>query len=278
MFRILCGFVLGISVFAPGVSGSVMAIVMGVYSHLIEIVAHPFRNFKKNFIYLIPMILGAAISAVFFVLVFSYLFSTYELASYLFFIGLIGGNLPAVWSDANKGGFKKHYLIGIIAAFAAALIAGIAGTSMATQESALSGSLVYLGICGAVAGMASMIPGVSISMILMVMGVYDTLLFAARSLDFAVIAVVGVCFVTTMILSSRLIKYIFKRFHGFASFMVFGFMCGSMAGIIYGLPAPGADFSWLGGILAMVAGLAISLLFVRLGKKLNTDSLQFDNS
>ena len=55
LYGILCGFCLGISVFAPGISGSVMAIILGIYDKLLDIVANPFRNFKKNLKFLFPM-------------------------------------------------------------------------------------------------------------------------------------------------------------------------------------------------------------------------------
>ena len=48
-YRMLCGAFLGISVIAPGISGSIMAVMMGIYDDLINIISNPFRNFKKNF-------------------------------------------------------------------------------------------------------------------------------------------------------------------------------------------------------------------------------------
>ena len=106
LYRVLCGFCLGISVFAPGISGSIMAIIMGIYDKLLDIVSNPFKNFKKNFVFLLPLGIGAAISLVLFILVFSYLFETYEKAVFMLFIGLIVGNLPMVYKEARKSRFK----------------------------------------------------------------------------------------------------------------------------------------------------------------------------
>ena len=98
------------------------------------------------------------------------------------------------------------------------------------------------------------------------------LIDAAKSIDIAVIAVVGICFVIAMILSSRLIKFIFNRFSGPAHYMVLGFLVGSIGGIACIIPSSGSN---LIGILMLIIGLAISLLFVYLGKKVNIE--EFDS-
>ena len=275
LYRIFCGFFLGISVFAPGVSGSVMAIMMGIYQRLLSIVANPFKNLKKNIGYLFPMGIGAVISFVFFILIFSYLFDTYEKATFLLFIGLMAGNLPVVFKDANQDGFKSRYLIGIIGAF---LVTGWVGIyAVGAQNQTIT--LIYLGLCGLVTGAAAMIPGMSISMILMLFGIYNHLMDGAHIMlsdrDFSLIldfVVFGGAFVTGLVSFSNFTKFIFKRYHNFAYFMVFGFMCGCLLGIIYRVNGlENINFNWIMGGLMLVAGLFISALFVHLGKKFNLE-------
>lgn len=268
-YRILCGFCLGISVFAPGISGSIMAIIMGIYDKLLVIASNPLKNFKKNFKFLLPLGIGAVISLVLFVLVFSYLFETYEKAVFMLFIGLIVGNLPVVYKEARKSAFKWYYILGALGAFAVALIVGIMSEGTAgTQITQGHTNLIYIAISGLLAGFSCLVPGMSVSMILIVMGVYDYLIAAAKSLDIVTIGVVGVSFVIAMILSSKLIKFIFTKFSGMAHFMVMGFLLGSVGGIFLTLPKGGSN---LAGIIMLFIGLAISLLFVYLGKKVDID-------
>lgn len=272
LYRVLCGFCLGISIFAPGISGSIMAIIMGIYDKIIDITSNPFKNLKQNIKFLFPMGIGAVISLILFIFVFSYLFETYEKAVYMLFIGLIAGNLPMIYKEAKKSEFKWYYLLGAIIAVAIAFVIGVMSESVSSAEGvAISSNLIYLAVCGAVGGFASLIPGMSISMILIVMGVYDILISSAKSLDIAVIAVVGVAFVLAMVISSRFIKFIFNKFNGLAHFMVLGFLVGSIGGIFCSLPSEG---STLAGIVMLVIGLAISLLFVYLGKKVNIEDYE----
>ncbi len=267
-YRVLCGFCLGISVFAPGISGSIMAIIMGIYNKLLDIVSNPFKKFKNNFLFLLPLGIGALISLVLFILVFSYLFETYEKAVFMLFIGLIVGNLPMVYKEARKSQFKWYYVLGAVAAFIIALVVGIMSEGVGEAQVAQNTNLLYLALSGILAGAACLVPGMSVSMILIVMGVYDYLIAAAKGLDIVTIAVVGVAFVLSMIASSRLIKFVFSKFSGMAHFMVMGFLIGSVSGIFFTLPKNGSN---LAGAVMLVIGLAISLLFVYLGKKVNVD-------
>ena len=267
LYRILCGFCLGISVFAPGISGSIMAIIMGIYDKLIDIASNPFKNFKKNFKFLLPLGIGAVISLILFILVFSYLFERYEKAVFMLFIGLIAGNLPMVYREARKSKFRWYFPVGAVLAAAFAFVIGIMSEGVGGAQTGPENiNLLYLTLSGALAGFSSIVPGMSVSMILIVMGVYDYLIEAAKSIDVTVIAMVGVSFVLSLVLSSKLIKFIFSRFGGMAHFAVMGFLIGSVSGIFYTLPKDGSN---LAGIIMLVIGLAISLLFVYLGKKVN---------
>ncbi len=269
LYRILCGFCLGISVFAPGISGSIMAIIMGIYDKLLDIISNPFKDFKKNIKFLFPLGIGALISLVLFILVFSYLFETYEKMVFMLFIGLIVGNLPMVYKEAQKSQFKWYYILGAIGAFAVAFIVGIMSEGNgAAQVVSENTNLIHLALSGFFAGFSSLIPGMSVSMILIVMGVYDFLIVAAKTINLVVIAVVGISFVLSIVLSSKLIKYIFSNFSGMAHYMVMGFLIGSVADIFFTLPEGGSN---LAGIIMLVIGLTISLLFVYLGKKMNID-------
>ena len=276
-YRIFCGFFLGISVFAPGVSGSVIAILLGIYPWLLDILSDPLKKIKKEIFKLIPMGIGAAISLVLFVLVLGWLFETYPKATYLLFMGLIAGNLPVIFKDANEFGFKKRYIIPAVAAFAVALtLSLIQGSLPESHGMAYSGNLVYAGVAGITAGATSLIPGKSISMILIIFGMYEPLMMMAKNLlthgpfslsDGLTLGVVITGFIAAMIASSRLIKFLLKRFYSYTYFAIFGLICGSLVGIFFIMPKEDPNFNWLIGVLSLLAGLGISLLFVWLSKK-----------
>jgi len=277
LFRVFCGFFLGFSVFAPGISGSVIAIAMGIYHELLRVAANPLKNLKKNAAFLLPLALGILISAVVFVIAFKYLFETYEKALYFLFAGLIAGNLPVAVKEIRKCGLRKRYLIGSFLAFAAAL-AFIALTSdiqtAASDESAAPLYIVALG--GLLAGVTFMVPGMSASVMLIATGVYDDVISAAHgllSLEIAGLLPLGALILGTfvsVVVTSKGIKALFKKYPGAANCAVLGFIAGSLAGIlIQGLRMSDAGFQWFHGAIMAAAGFGLSVLFIVLGNAMN---------
>jgi len=275
LYRVLCGFFLGLSIVAPGISGSVIAISMGIYRDLVRIASNPFKRLKQNILFCLPLGIGAGISAVLFVLVFQLLFQRYEKATYLLFVGLISGNLHVIFAQAKKCGLRWRYLIGAGAAFASALGFGLLAAGPGLEPGAALPSLPMLALGGLAAGASLLVPGLSASMILILFGVYGQLIAAAHALlglDFTYALPFGLCvlcILAGLVLASKGIKLVFDHYPGFANSMVLGFMLGSLAGILASsLRLPDTNFNWLLGTLMLAAGAGISVLFVVLGKRM----------
>ncbi|HZK21789.1 MAG TPA: DUF368 domain-containing protein [Oscillospiraceae bacterium] len=278
-YRMLCGAFLGISVIAPGVSGSIMAVMMGIYDELINIISNPFKNLKNNIIYAFPMGIGAGLSVLIFINILEFMFTNYPTPSYLLFISLIAGSIPTVLKEATKDGFKKRFLIGTLLALSFALSIGLLGKSdfsFGFGTFSLSDSkTAYFALCGGISGMTSMIPGMSVSMMLMMLGVYEPLLSAVSELtkfsniphNLFIVIPTGICFVIGIVILSNLTKIVFKKFRSLAYFMVLGFMSGSLISVFPGLPVGLSE--WIISIIAVCIGIAVSVLFKKLGEKFN---------
>ena len=276
-YKILCGFFLGTSVIAPGVSGSVIAVMMGIYKDLINIVSNPFKKFKYNFFYLLPMGIGAVLSALVFFKVFGFLFDDYETQARILFVGLVLGGLPTMLKEARQAKWRGHYLIGAVLAFATAATVGMLAKLEIMPIPAAPG-LPYLCIAGAVAGACSMMPGMSVSMVLMLFGVYKFLMSTASNYSSDLMGVaktlipVGLCFLLGMVLFSKVTKLILNKFSGLAYYMIFGFMCGTLTAVFPKEP-PVSTLGWVGCAAMLIAGMGISLLFVFLGRRFNSDEI-----
>ena len=281
-YRTICGFFLGISVFAPGFSGSIIAIIMGVYQDILRIISNPFKQFKQNVRFCFPLGIGVALSAVLFVLVLNYLFGYYTKATYLLFVGLISGNLPIIVSEIRKCGFKKHYLIAGGVAFAAALFLGLLseGITPVSETRELAENWLILALGGLAGGATALMPGMSVSIVLIIMGLYSQLISAAETLlrlDFTyLIPFVFFCVfaLTGLVASSWLIKIVFKKYPGLSNTMVLGFMSGSLLGVLFSsLRTDDPGFKWILGGVMFAAGLGLSMLFVVLGRKMNKEGV-----
>ena len=286
-YRMLCGAFLGISVIAPGISGSIMAVMMGIYDELIEIISNPFKNLKKNIAYLFPMVIGAFASMLLLLQALDFLFEYYPTPAYLLFMSLIAGSIPTVINEAKKGKIKAKYFIGVACALVFALTIGYLGktgfvVAVDTTNTASTAMRIYLPVCGGVAGMMSMVPGMSVSMVLMMFSIYEPLLHMVTSVispdnwfsdawfvSVITIGTVALAFLVGMVLFSNITKRVFDKHRSLAFLMVLGFMTGSIVSIFPGLPKDLTN--WILSIVAICIGLGVSYIFKILGKKFNVE-------
>jgi putative membrane protein len=284
-YRMLCGAFLGISVIAPGISGSIMAVMMGIYDELITIISNPFKNFKKNVIYLIPMVIGAGISVIALIKALEFLFEYYTVPAYLLFMSLIAGSIPTVLGEAKKGKIKAKYFAGVACAVALALTVGFLAKAeltiaVDTTNTAGLAMRVYLPFCGLVSGMLSMMPGMSVSMLLMMFSVYEPLLHLVTGIisfdkwftsewytSVLTVATVVLAFLIGMVLFSNITKRVFEKHRSLAFLLVLGFMSGSVISIFPGLP--NGILNWVLSCVAITIGVTVSYVFKVLGKKFN---------
>ena len=276
LFRMLCGFFLGISIIAPGVSGSAMAVMMGIYRELIEIVANPFKGFRRNFFYLLPMGLGALISIAALIRLLALAFERHPAQLHLLFVGLILGGLVEIVRQMRTVAFKKHCILGAVLAFGIALTLGILSRGELDAHAGQP-ALWHLCLAGGVGGIISLVPGLSVSLMLMFFGVYDYLLqvasaFASAPLHFVMVAVpVGLCFVGGMILFSNLTRRLFDRYPGFAYAMVLGFMAGTVVSVMP-RELPESAPQWALGVALFGAGFVVSVGLRAIGRHMRREA------
>ena len=278
-YRMICGFFLGFSTFAPGFSGSVVAIAMGVYRDLVQIMSNPWVELRRQIRFLIPLLLGALLSLVLFVHIFRALFDRYEKETLLLFVGLIAGNLPIIGRQLKSHTLKCRDLFGGLASFAVALSLGLlVGTGHITGSEG-GAPFFWVALGGFLAGGVAFIPGMSVSAILIVTGAFGELLLMLESfigLQMTYLPhLIGIalCAFLGLVLTARGIKKIFDRFPAFANACVLGFMSGTMIGIfIESLSLEDPTFHWALGAFVLAAGVGLSRLFVLLGKSMNRQS------
>jgi len=284
LYRILCGFFLGLSIFAPGFSGSLVAIAMGIYHEFVRVISNPLKQLKKNLMFCTPVGIGLVISAVVFVFAFRQLFDSYEKAIYLLFIGLIAGSIPLVYKEVRKIGFKPHYLIGAVGSFIVAVVVSVfaSGAGLMSGDTASMSDWPGLALGGFAAGVTALIPGMSLSTVLIVLGVYSPLIYAAEALlrlDLSYLIPLGLFLLFTLIglmSTAKGIKYVFDKYPGFSNTTVLGFQFGSLLGIAYqSHHIADINFTWLLGGVMLVIGFCISIMFIILGRVMNsTESIE----
>lgn len=252
---------IGLTDLVPGVSGSTIAAALGVYDRLIEALSGFFSSrWRRHIGFLLPLAVGMASAMLLFSRVIRYLLEEHFAPTQFFFLGLVIGIVPmlAKRADARRS-FRPRHLAAL--ALCAALVASLAwlNPDRAMQPtvtlSALSAAGLFLS--GWLASLAMLLPGISGSFVLLVLGVYDTAIFALSTLDAALIAVIGAGVVVGFITSSKAIRFLLARFPAMSHAAMIGLVAGSTFVIFPGLGGPK---EMIAGAAALAAGFVLTLL------------------
>lgn len=178
--HIIIGLIIGVANIIPGVSGGTMAVSLGIYDKLIQSVTNLRNDWKASVKFLLPIIVGAgfAIGALSFLIV--WLFEEYPFETNMAFIGLIIGGLPAIVARTKETQGKKLTISNILAfVLFFSIVVGMA--FLGDNDNYVSISLDLWQVCilffvGVIAAATMVIPGVSGSMVLMLLGYYQPIL------------------------------------------------------------------------------------------------------
>lgn len=271
--NILKGFAMGTSDLVPGVSGGTIALLLGIYNQFISSISGIFsRRFWPSFTFLIPIIIGMLLAMGSLSNLFNYLLSQHHIPTMFFFGGLIIGIVPYLLKISNyKTSFTtKHYMM-VIAGIAILIVITLMnnGDKHAGETLTLSTSLIikYF-IAGMCASSAMLLPGISGSFMLLVFGVYGTVMLAISEvvkLNFTglpILLAVGFGVLAGFIISSQIIQY-FLTHHKLMTFaLIIGFVVGSLFAVFPGLPTN--IVMWFVSLVVFIIGFIVSLTLGRI--------------
>jgi len=259
------GMLMGVSDLIPGVSGGTVAFILGIYDKLLASINGFFsKEWKKHIGFLIPLAIGMGSAILLLSKLIDYLLANHYEPTQFFFLGLIIGVLPFIVKEGDvKSQFSgKHYTILTVVAIFLASLAFMNPIESTIITSLSFKSTIGLFFSGWIASMAMLLPGISGSFILLLLGVYSSVISAISSFNIPIIIVVGAGVVLGFIISSRVISYLLKNHHFMTYAVIIGLIVGSIFVVFPGFPSNiGA---MIASILTFVAGLGITLYF---GKK-----------
>ncbi|HFQ1817397.1 TPA: DUF368 domain-containing protein [Staphylococcus aureus] len=271
--NILKGFAMGTSDLVPGVSGGTIALLLGIYNQFIASISGIFsRRLWPSFTFLIPIIIGMLLAMGSLSNLFNYLLSQHHIPTMFFFGGLIIGIVPYLLKISNyKTSFTtKHYMM-VIAGIAILIVITLMnnGDKHAGETLTLStGLIIKYFIAGMCASSAMLLPGISGSFMLLVFGVYGTVMLAISEvvkLNFTglpILLAVGFGVLAGFIISSKIIQY-FLTHHKLMTFaLIIGFVVGSLFAVFPGLPTN--IVMWFVSLVVFIIGFIVSLTLGRI--------------
>ena len=241
----LKAIIIGGSMLVPGVSGGTMALLLGIYNDMISAVSSFFKDKKKNAIYLLFIGLFGIIGMVLFAKPLSILTEKYNFVMMYFFLGAVAGSVPFIFRKAHETESKKAYTSQKIIT---AVVYVIVGIILVTLLGMIPQDMMDLGnwngvggyvmlLCtGIVAAVALVLPGISVSYMLLVLGMYEKTINSITNFEVEFIMPLGIGLLLGIILTTKLLENALNKHPRPTYLIILGFIIGSMVSVFPGIP------------------------------------------
>jgi len=232
-YVLLCGLAMGAADVVPGVSGGSMAFILGIYATLLEAIAGFDLQLLKllsqgswaaaaarvRLGFLLPLLAGVAASVLLLVRPITWLYDFHPVFLFAFFFGLIVGSIVLIARHAHWG--ASGLVAMAIGAAAALVFVTRVPVTMPHDPFTVFWS-------GAVAIMAMILPGISGSFLLLILGQYQHVMEAVKGLDLPVLLPFALGCVVGLLSFVRLLRWLLQRWHGQTVALLVGVMAGSL--------------------------------------------------
>ena len=283
--NILRGAAIGVAFIIPGFSGGSVAAILGIYEKLVGSVADIFKNFKRSFLFLLPIALGMLIGIAALIFPIQWGLANFPIPTVTLFVGLSLGGLPSV-AERVKGKPQWHNFIAFLipCAVAACLIFLPVGRNV-DLYSMNAGGYLLLVLIGAVGACALVVPGISGSMLLLIFGYYTPLVEVVTKhllhgadvgVSLLVLLLTAIGLLAGFFAISVLMKFLMKRFPRGTHFAILGFIVGSIVAVyvttVRNTPASlsplyANPWYWVVSAVLLLVGAALSYGLYRYSKR-----------
>lgn len=264
VITVIKGMALGMAFVIPGFSGGTMAVILKIYNQLLNAISLNIEKLKKNIGFLLTLGVGLLLGIFGTSVILSSLFENFPVPTKLTLVGIVLGSLPMIWKEGtSEHSFKPVNIIPFLLAFGVMVIMFFLENADAAQvaiETELSiGLAVKLFFGGIVAAFSMIIPGISGSLMLTIMGLYETAITAIKDLNIALIIPVGLGAVIGVFAGAKLISVLLSKFKQGTYAIIIGLIVGSLLTIFP------SDFSFntqgIVGIILGIVGIFIPVFF-----------------
>lgn len=250
------GIIAGVGGVAPGLSGSVLMVLMGIYETTIEALGSIFINFRKKITFLVPLVLGMISGVLLFSQVVDFLLESYEFATRYAFLGLVLGTIPLFFAETKKKGFHfKYYFVMVGSAVVGFFLFGLHGNLFPTVTDP---TLFQSGLMGLIVGLSSVVPGVDSAVILATMGYYELYVSSLADLNFAVLIPEGIGLALGAIAVSAGLNLLLKHFHTATFSVLFGLFLSMIPNMLNESCQIHSVFDGVIAIICVVVGFVVS--------------------
>lgn len=258
LIDIIKGLCIGAGAILPGISSGVLCVIFGIYEKLLDSILNFFKDIKKNFKFLFPILIGVFIGIILFSNILKFILYQFPLQTKSIFIGMILGGTTLLIKDINKTNkFRRKNIIYI----AISLFIGI---SMVILENKIGGinslqnvNYMYLILSGFFMSAGIVIPGVSNTIILMLLGTYNVYLNSLSSLYLPVLIPMAIGVIIGSLIFMKIIKYFLEKYYIQTMYIIIGFTLGS---ILVLFPSISTISDFIISLISIIIGYSLTTI------------------
>lgn len=275
---VIKGFFIGIANVIPGVSGGTIALILGIYEDLISSINNFFKDVKKHIKFLLPLGIGMILSVLTMSKAIGVAYEKAPVPTFMFFVGLVIGGIPLIKSKIDKKKKKNNinYVIGVLTFLLVVFLASYKLIFDLDFQINLASvnmfGFVLLFLVGMITSATMVIPGISGSLVLMILGYYYPIINMIRNLlsdsnnlvhNFLVLGVFGVGLLVGIVLIAKLIERLLERYKNKTYFGILGFIYGSIVAIPISTFVENSNIYYdiyhiIGALITLAIGITIS--------------------
>lgn len=246
--NILSGLIIGATIFVGGVNCGTMSNILGLYDKLIHSISNIFKSFSYSFLNLLQISIGIIAGIFLFSKMVLELIQNFEYPMMYLFTGAILGSLPSIYRRGKTKKFRPIYLFWTLLGGSLVYALNFLPKNQFLTEPTDFRGYGMLFICGGLSAIALMIPGISVSHILLVMGMYQPVLLAIVQINLLHLILIFFGFFAGILLTAKILSFAMKHFPAQTHLMIIGFMLAEIISIF-----PGIINNYL--MIACIAGL-----------------------
>lgn len=264
---IVIGVILGVANVIPGVSGGTLAVVFNIYDRLISVITLNVKKILSEWKFILPLVVGMGLGIILFSKAITFLFENYPVQTNWFFIGIILGSIPMIAkrlmaaSQASSSDARKIPVSAIVCGVLALAVmafmtyANVAesGAPIQTELTPLLAVKLFIGL--ACATIAMIIPGISGSFLMLVVGIYSTVIAAISDFNIPLLIPAVIGGVVGLLGGAKLVRFLMEKVPAQTYGAIMGLVLGSILVIFPGF----SGFATLAtSLLAAAVGFVVS--------------------
>lgn len=258
-------FIIGATMMVPGISGGTMAMVLAIYEKLIMSLSEFRKDVKKNLLFLAMFSISALIGIFLLARPILALINHYPKIIIYFFMGLVVGSIPTIYKETEIEKINTKDVISFCAGLVIVLgISFLPEGLLTVTEISFTSIMIHI-VSGFLVSIGFILPGISFSYLLLVLGLYTFIIERLGNFDIISLLPFGFGFVLGVLIVVKAIRYALKKYPRVSYIVILGFLIGSLFPIFPGLSNSLSD-NFISAIL-FILGFFIIFFLSKLEKR-----------